>query len=205
MPSFALASTAQTLAISQLEAAIDLSSPAEPEHLAPRHTKKTKPAQVKRPAGPSLTAANASFAAASPKLSVDAPAASVALATSLHIEISSAIHEGTLAIFADRELLFSTNLQSAAPGEPIRFEHALPAGSHQFRVALYKPNRSLQLEKEGLAEISSEGGNTLSVHVNRRTKLLVRKELALEITWPGSSAPSTTHNSALAAASASLK
>jgi serine/threonine-protein kinase len=203
VPSFALASTAQTvLAISKAQAPVDLAPPAEPQLPAPGRTKKAKPAQVKQPASPSLTAANEPVSAVSPESSVDALVTPVALATSLHIEISSAIHEGTLAIFADRELLFSTNLQTAAPNGPIRFEHALPAGSHQFRVALYKPDRSLQLEKEGLAEISSQSGNTLSVRVNRRTKLLVRKELALEITWPGSSAPATAHNSTVTAASA---
>jgi hypothetical protein len=89
-----------------------------------------------------------------------------------------------LAIFADRELLFTANFATAARGESIHFQHALPAGPHQFRVALYKPDKSLRLEKEGLAEIRSDAANTLAVHVNRRAKLLVRREFTLDVTWP---------------------
>jgi len=114
---------------------------------------------------------------ASPSLASE-PAAQAAPASTLHIEIISTANEGALAIFADRELLFTTNLVTTSPGEPIHFEHALPAGSHQLRVALYKPDKSLRLEKEGLAEIRSDLANTLAVHVNRHSKLLVRHE------WP---------------------
>lgn len=115
---------------------------------------------------------------------VPEPAAHAATAPTLQIEITSAVTEGALAIFADRELLFTTKLVKATPGEPIHFEHTLPAGPHQFRVALYKPDKSLRLEKEGLAEIRSDGANTLAVHVHRRAKLLVRREFALDVTWP---------------------
>ena len=86
-------------------------------------------------------------------------------------------------------MLLTTNLVTDKPGQPIHFEHALPAGSHQFRVALYKPDRSLQLEKEGLAEIRSDADNTLAVHVSRHAKLLLRRELALDVVWPGAPAP----------------
>jgi hypothetical protein len=115
-------------------------------------------------------------------------AAQPAPASTLRIEITSTVPEGTLAIFADRELLFTTNFVTLTPGEPIRFEHALPAGPHQFRVALYKPDKSLRLEKEGLAELRPDGANTLGVHVNHRSKLLVRHEFAMEVTWPAGSA-----------------
>jgi len=43
------------------------------------------------------------------------------------------------------------------------------------------------LEKEGLAEIRSDLANALAVHVNRHSKLLVRRELALDVTWPAAS------------------
>jgi hypothetical protein len=109
-------------------------------------------------------------------------------ASTLQIEITSALTEGTLAIFAARELIFTTNLVTVIPGEAIHFEHALPAGTHQFRVALYKPDRSLRLEKEGLAEIRSDGANTLVVRINHRAKLLLRREFALDVTWPAGSA-----------------
>src|SRR5260370_1952731 len=114
----------------------------------------------------------------------------------LHVEITSAVHEGTLTVFADRELLFSANLATEKRGQPMHFEHALPAGPHQFRVALYKADRSLQLEKEGFAETSGDGANTMAVHVSRHTKLLVPRELALDVSWPGAATPAPERASA---------
>lgn len=133
------------------------------------------------------------------------PATQAALVPTLQIEITSVITEGALAIFADRELVFTTNFVAATPREPIHFEHALPAGPHQFRVALYKPDKSLRLEKEGLAEIRSNGANTLAVHVNRRAKLLVRREFSLDVTWPSGLAAASEHAAAPAKSSALLK
>jgi hypothetical protein len=208
LPSFALTSTSQTAAeLSRVEAHGDLVALPQPKQAAPRRSSKSKPApaQLKHPSNAPDASLNASRDAISPKPSVDAPAAQVAPTIGLHIEISSTVNEGTLAIFADRELLFTTNLKTETPGEPVRVEHALPVGSHQFRVALYKPDRSLVVEKEGLAEIASDGENRLAVRVNRRTKLLVRHELALDVTWPGSPASSAAHNSPGATTSASMK
>jgi hypothetical protein len=136
---------------------------------------------------------------------VSEPAAQAAPDPALQIEITSGVAEGTLAIFADRELLLTTNFATAAPGEPIHFEHALPAGPHQLRVALYKPDKSLRLEKEGLAEIRSDGANTLAVHVNRRAKLLVRREFSLDVTWPAGSLSASGHAAAPVKTSALLK
>ena len=109
--------------------------------------------------------------------------------SSLQIEITSAVREGTVIVFADRELLFSVNLAEEKKGQPVHFEHALAAGPHQFRVALYKADRSLQLEKEGFAETRGDGENTMAVHITRRAKLLIRHELALDVTWPGGAPP----------------
>ena len=133
------------------------------------------------------------------------PASVPATVPTLQIEITSAVAEGTLAIFADRELLFTTKLVTAAPGEPIHFEHALPTGPHQFRVALYKPDKSLRLEKEGLAEIRPDGTNTLAVHVNHRAKLLLRREFALDVTWPAGTAAASERAAAPVKTSALLK
>ncbi|HTC77832.1 MAG TPA: serine/threonine-protein kinase, partial [Terriglobales bacterium] len=108
--------------------------------------------------------------------------------SSLQIEITSAVREGTVIVFADRELLFSVNLAEEKKGQPVHFEHTLAAGPHQFRVALYKADRSLQLEKEGFAETRGDGENTMAVHITRRAKLLIRHELALDVTWPGGAA-----------------
>jgi len=132
-------------------------------------------------------------------------AAQTAPASTLHIEIISAVNEGTLAIFADSELLFTANLETLAPGKPVQFEHPLPAGPHQFRVALYKPDKSLRLEKEGLAEIRSDLANTLAVHVNHHSKLLVRRDLALDVTWPAASVPASARAAATARASVLMK
>src|SRR5439155_1306177 len=108
--------------------------------------------------------------------------------SSLQIEITSAVREGTVIVFADRELLFSVNLAEEKKGQPVHFEHTLAAGPHQFRVALYKADRSLQLEKEGFAETRGDSENTMAVHITRRAKLLIRHELALDVTWPGGAA-----------------
>lgn len=114
-----------------------------------------------------------------------------------HIEITSTVTEGTLAVFADQELLFTTDLRAHAPGAPIPFERRLPPGPHRLRVAYYRPDKSLLSEKEGLGEISSSGENKLVVHVDRRARLLFRQELALNVTWPGAEAPSSEHTSAV--------
>lgn len=124
---------------------------------------------------------------------VKEPAA--APSSSLHIEITSAVNEGTLIVFADRELLFSANLAEGKRGQPLHIEHTLAAGPHQFRVALYKADRSLQLEKEGFAETSGDGANTMAVHITRHAKLFVRHELVLEVTWPGGTAPTAAGHS----------
>src|SRR5260370_20537513 len=108
-------------------------------------------------------------------------AASVAPAPSLQIEITSTVNEGTLAVFSDRELLFTTNLVTTMAGEPVHFEHPLPAGAHQFRVALYKADKTLRMEKEGLAEIRSDLANTLALHLNHHSKFLVPPQLALDV------------------------
>jgi len=138
------------------------------------------------------------FFAALPSLPLvnESAAKPAASSSGLQIEITSAVKEGTLTVFVDRELLFSADLAGEKQGQPFRFEHALPAGPHQFRVALYKKDRSLQLEKEGFAETRADAANMLAVHVTHRAKMLVRRELALEISWPGVPAPAAQVHSA---------
>jgi serine/threonine protein kinase len=104
---------------------------------------------------------------------------------SLNIEISSAIDGETLAIYADQKLVATSPLSVTAAGETIHLEHSLPSGAHEFRVALYRPDQSLHLERGGLAEIQSDGANTLTIKVVRRAKMLVKHDAALEILWPG--------------------
>jgi serine/threonine protein kinase len=126
-------------------------------------------------------------------------------ASTLRIEITSTVNEGTLAIFAEHELLFTTHLITTAPGDAIHFERPLPAGPHQLRVALYKTDKTLRLEKEGLAEIRSDLANTLAVRVNHHSKLLVRRELALDVTWPAAPVPASERAAATAKTSALMK
>jgi serine/threonine protein kinase len=103
---------------------------------------------------------------------------------SLRIEIISAVAEETLAVYAGQDVLISTRLDSAHLGEPLHFDCPLSPGVHPLRVALYRSDESLHMQKEGIAEILSDGSNTLDIHVNRRSKLLIRKEAVLEVNWP---------------------
>jgi serine/threonine protein kinase len=181
-----------------LQDAADVSSPETVRKVSPKRTNRSakhNAAPAKRP-GELKSSRSETFFAALPALPlVSAPAAQAAPVSGLQIEITSAVNEGTLTVFADRELLFSADLAAQKQGRPMHFEHALPPGPHQFRVALYKPDRSLQLEKEGFAETRSDGENTLAVRVTRRARLLVRRELALEVTWPGALSPAAEHAS----------
>jgi hypothetical protein len=103
---------------------------------------------------------------------------------SLRIEIVSAVAEETIAVYAGQDVLISTRLDATHLGEPLHFDCALSPGVHPLRVALYRADESLHLQKEGFAEIVSDGSNTLDIHVNRRSKLLIRKEAVLEVNWP---------------------
>jgi serine/threonine-protein kinase len=135
--------------------------------------------------------ANVSATALAPELSslpLAGPIARVDRAT-LKIEIDSTVADGALAIFADQILLFTTELHATTAGAPVRLEHALPMGPHQLRVALYRPDKSLQVAKEGLGELRADGQNTLHVHVTKKAKMLVRHETSLDVLWPSATAP----------------
>jgi serine/threonine protein kinase len=163
---------------------------------------RNSPAQPNRPAKNSRAHERRLLQNPSPKTSLAALPSSPAVNqpaaapnSSLQIEITSAVREGTVIVFADREMLFSVNLAEEKKGRPVHFEHALASGPHQFRVALYKADRSLQLEKEGFAETRGDSENTMAVHITRRAKLLIRHELALDVAWPGGTAPTAAGRS----------
>jgi hypothetical protein len=61
------------------------------------------------------------------------------------------------------------------------------------------------MEKEGLAEIRSDFANTLAVRVNHHSKLLVRRELALDVTWPAASVAPSERAAAIAKTSVLMK
>ena len=122
------------------------------------------------------TSLPASRAAAEPSLR--------AAAASLGIEISSAIEGASLAIFVDQQLLATSPLSITRPGESLHLERPLSAGPHEFRVALYRQDNTLQIEKQGLAELQPGPSNQLTVRVVRRSKMLVKRNADLDILWP---------------------
>ncbi len=197
VPPDALIRASQATATPQLDIAAASSPGGKQKDLStrPQRSAKHVAAHEKQRRDLPESSSNTFFAALPSLPLVNEHAAPAASNSGLHVEITSAVHEGTLTVFADRELLFSANLATEKRGQPMHFEHALPAGPHQFRVALYKADRSLQLEKEGFAETSGDGANTMAVHVTRHAKLLVRRELALEVTWPGAAAPAPERTS----------
>ena len=114
----------------------------------------------------------------------------------LRIKIDTKVNDGTLAIFADHDLLLTTGLRDQAAADPMRLERLLSAGPHQLRVALYRADKSLQTEKEGLGELRADGENTLIIRVTKRPKMLVRRETALDVIWPSAiSGPPQNHPS----------
>jgi len=169
---------------STMEGAPELATPAVSTkssrmHPAPRakaKAEKTVPAQVLHE--PSMPAGNDKAPPA------DVHAAAPTEHTSLRIEIVSAIANETIAVYAGQELLLSTRLEPEHVGESLHFDCPLSPGSHPLRVALYGTDLSLHVQKEGLSQILSDGSNTLDIHVNRRPKLLIRKETTLEVSWP---------------------
>jgi eukaryotic-like serine/threonine-protein kinase len=122
----------------------------------------------------------------------------------LHIEISSLIGEGALAIFADQNLVFTMELV-VKPGAPVKLERGLPAGPHQLRVALYRPDKSLQTVKEGLGDLRTDTNNVLRIHVGKKSKMLVRRETALEVSWPSAVAASPGGSAPANLSAASMK
>ena len=163
---------------------------------------RTKPSRVQVPAKILTTSAPAAPEIASPAVS---PISHAAERASLHIEIDSLVGEGALAIFADQNVVFTTELVVGKPGTPLKLERALPAGPHQLRVALYRPDKGLQTVKEGLGDIRSDTANTLRIHVGKRSKMLVRRETALDVSWPSAIAPSPGGSAPASLSAASMK
>jgi hypothetical protein len=87
----------------------------------------------------------------------------------------------------------------------MRLERLLPAGPHQLRVALYRADKSLQTEKEGLGELRADTENTLTIRVSKRPKMLVRRETALEVIWPSAIAPQHPNGTSTPAVTTALK
>lgn len=112
----------------------------------------------------------------------------------LHIEVLAQASDETLAIYADRELLFTASLRAGDPKKALHLEGALSRGPHQLRVALYRPDKSLHTEKEGLAEIRDDASYTLGIRVARHSKFLWKRDTALEVSWPSAAFPPSAHS-----------
>jgi len=125
-------------------------------------------------------------------------------AASLGIEISSAIDGATLAIFVDQRLLATSSLSVMRTGESLHLDRPLPAGPHEFRIALYRQDKTLQIEKQGLAELQPGAPNLLAIHVVRRSKMLVKRNAGLDILWPSSTTPDSAPDHASSRASTPL-
>src|SRR5437879_4236206 len=91
------------------------------------------------------------------------------------IEISAQSSDGTVAVFADHQLVFSTPLASVAEAaaEPFRAVCTLFPGQHHLSVALYKADNSLRAEKQGLAELQHGNMNLLAIRVVKHSKILL--------------------------------
>jgi hypothetical protein len=155
----------------------------------------------------SPTARDARSTPAVPVLALPAPVTAPAAIerAALRIKIDATVGDGTLAVFADHDLLLTTNLREHAAADPMGLERLLPAGPHQLRVALYRADKSLQTEKEGLGELRADGENTLTIRVSKRPKMLVRRETALEVIWPSAISPQRQNAGASPSVTTALK
>jgi hypothetical protein len=122
---------------------------------------------------------------ADPKPSDDAHKAGEAQLT---IEIATKSMEDTLAVFADHKILFRFSLAGAYGDDaiPIRRVFTLPSGPHEFSVGLYKDDKTLRSNKEGLGELRAGENNVLAIHVAKHSKFLL---------GPGQAMPSMPNRS----------
>ena len=153
---------------------------------------KTSSAAPTEPAAPATVPAGDRTTQPVSRSTATATARAAAPTASLGIEISSAIDGATLAIFVDQHLLATSPLSVSHAGESLHLDRPLPVGPHEFRVALYRQDKTLQIEKQGLAELQPGAANLLAIHVVRRSKILVKRNADLDILWPSSA---TTHSS----------
>jgi Protein kinase domain len=105
--------------------------------------------------------------------------------TTLNINIVSAVTEQTtLAVFSGDELLLTTPLKPEHAGDTLRFNCPIVSGEHALRVVLYRADKTVFMHKENKSDLHVDGANTMEVHVNRKSKMLVKHETSLEVVWP---------------------
>lgn len=172
---------------------------AEPEPPAPPQPSRAKSARIPKrrlAPEPKATVAASLEVAPIPAPAEQSPSSAHTAGIPMIIEISAQSSDGTVAVFADHQLVFSTPLASVmeAAGERFRAVCTLFAGQHQLSVALYKADNSLRSEKQGLAELHHGDSNVLAIRVVKHSKILVLRGTALEVTWPtGSADPQAGH------------
>jgi hypothetical protein len=179
-------------------------SPADRKNRALRAASPVRHNQPSRAIIPATTSSSLAAPVSAPELPTPAttPMVRTAERAPLRIEIESTVKDGALAIFADQTVVYTTDLRD---GHALQLERMLAAGPHQLKVALYRPDKSLQVMKEGLGEIRTDSPNALKIHVGVKSKLLVKHERSLEVTWPSAIQPSAGGAAAPASLSASTK
>ena len=150
----------------------------------PARTAKRKLEAAKANATVADAGADGAASASAATKSTDQPA--IPAGIPMLIEISAQSSDGTVAVFADHQMIFSTPLASVmeTEGERFRAVCTLIPGEHQLTVALYKTDNSLRAEKQGLAELHHGDNNLLAIRVVKHTKILVLRGTGLEVTWP---------------------
>jgi len=116
--------------------------------------------------------------------------------TSLSIAVVSDVGEETLAIYSDDNLLLTTPLESAHRGDTLRFSCPIEAGDHVLRVTVFRGAKEVVAQKENDSELHADGSNTMEVRINRRSRMLVKHQIALEIVWPSRSLSSALQRGA---------
>src|ERR1700688_1765040 len=120
-----------------------------------------------------------------------APAKAAVAQATLRINIVSEVTEQTtLAVFSGDELLLTTPFKPEQMGDTLRFNCPIVAGEHALRVVLYRADKTVFMHKENKSELHADGANTMEVHVNRKSKLLVKHETSLEVVWPSTTTSS---------------
>jgi hypothetical protein len=121
-----------------------------------------------------------------------APAKAAVAQATLHINIVSEVTEQTtLAVFSGDELLLTTPLKPEQVGDTLRFNCPIVAGEHALRVVLYHADKTVFMHKENKSDLHADGANTMEVHVNRKSKMLVKHETSLEVVWPSTTTSSS--------------
>jgi serine/threonine protein kinase len=151
----------------------------------------TKAHQLSKQAAKSAAAALDSLPVYGPGMAAILPVADAAPAkaavaqATLHINIVSEVTEQTtLAVFSGDELLLTMPLKPEQVGDTLRFNCPIVAGEHALRVVLYRADKTVFMHKENKSELHVDGANTMEVHVNRKSKMLVKHETSLEVVWP---------------------